>query len=94
MTMTNNVHLAHGRMFIVTWLKIRCLIRMSSKPLRIGTDFSGLETPCRALRRLGVAHRLVFASEKNKKLAKLIKLDFNPEKFYKDSSKTVDTNFH
>ena len=29
----------------------------------LGTDFSGLETPSRALRNVGVAHRLVFCCE-------------------------------
>lgn len=58
---------------------------MSSKQIKVGTDFSGLETPCRALRSLGVNHKLVFASEKNKKLGKLIELDFRPDKFYEDS---------
>ena len=54
------------------------------KSVRVGTDFSGLETPCRALRKVGVPHKLVFASEKHKGLAKLIQLDFKPERFYKD----------
>ena len=39
--------------------------------VRVGTDFSCLETPCRALRCLGVPHALVFACGPNKKLAKL-----------------------
>ena len=70
-----------------------CVMAMS-KSVRVGTDFSGLETPCRALRSVGVPHQLVFASEKHKGLGKLIQLEFKPQKFYKDWSGSQNHSCH
>lgn len=65
---------------IAKWVLFNAMV----KSVRVGTDFSGLETPCRALRSVGVPHTLVFASEKHKGLSKLIQLDFKPQHFYQD----------
>lgn len=93
-TVTVHCHCRHGAQvcegchsqfasqFLVA--QVGVLGRAMVKSVRVGTDFSGLETPCRALCSVGVPHKLVFASEKHKRLAKLIQFDFKPEHFYKD----------
>ena len=45
----------------------------------LGTDFSGLETPSRALKALGIPFRLIFACEKEASLRKLIEMDCPPD---------------
>ena len=45
----------------------------------LGTDFSGLEAPSRALRNVGLAHRLVFCCEASAPLRALIMHDVPPE---------------
>ena len=50
----------------------------------VGTDFSGMEMPVIALRKLNVRHRHVFSSDNNKACRKLIKHVFKPKRLYKD----------
>ena len=45
----------------------------------LGTDFSGLETPSRALQSLGIPFRLLFCAEKEAWLRALIQADTPPE---------------
>lgn len=56
----------------------------SGAPLRIGTDFSGIEAPLIALRKLGVAYVSVFACDNNGACKKIIKHCFNPQFLYAD----------
>lgn len=57
-----------------------------NKPVRLGTMFSGLETPSIALKlRLGSKqHELAFAIEKEKPLRDLIQLAWNPKQLHSD----------
>ena len=48
------------------------------RKLRVGTDFSGLETLCHILKRAQIKHRLMFATEKQQHLRKFIKKRFAP----------------
>ena len=52
--------------------------------LRVGTDFSGIEGPCCALRGLGVKFELVFASEIKPKLRSLLRSECKPKRLDKD----------
>ena len=48
-------------------------------PFRLGTDFSGLETVTLACQYAGLAPKLIFASEKEEHLQRLIKLMHGPK---------------
>lgn len=48
------------------------------RKLRVGTDFSGIETLCHILERAKIKHRLMFATEKQKHLRRYIKKRFRP----------------
>ena len=52
--------------------------------IRLGTDFSGLETPSLAAARCGIKMKLVFATEKEPKLLEFIKAKYNPNVTYDD----------
>lgn len=54
------------------------------RPLRIGTDCSGMETPIMALKHLKVAHVHVFSSDIDKNVKKQIEQNWGPEVFYDD----------
>ena len=56
----------------------------SMSKLRVGTDFSGIEGPCCALRGLGVKFELVFALEIKPKLRSLLRSEFKPKRLDKD----------
>ena len=56
----------------------------AAKPT-MGTDFSGLETPARALRAVGIDVQLLFCSETEKCLRDLIMLDHAPDVLYTDA---------
>ena len=57
------------------------------KKVTVGTDFSGMDTPVIALKKLKVDFRHVFSCEKSRAGEKLIKKVFQPEVFYKDIEK-------
>ena len=52
--------------------------------LRVGTDFSGMETPILALRNLGVDFTHIFSSDNEPACERLIRYHFKPEHFYND----------
>ena len=52
--------------------------------LRVGTDFSGWDTPIMSLRALSIRHLHVFSCEKEPHLRRLIRQNSNPLKVYKD----------
>ena len=55
-----------------------------NKPITVGTDFSGLETPSYSLSRNGIHHKLIYACESNNTLLKLIRETWNPTHLYTD----------
>ena len=57
------------------------------KKVTVGTDFSGMDTPIIALKKLKVDFRHVFSCEKSRAGEKLIKKVFQPEVFYTDIEK-------
>ena len=56
------------------------------KPLRIGTDCSGIEAPIQALEQLQIPHVHVWSSEINKHCITSIKANYKPEIIYGDST--------
>ena len=56
----------------------------AEKVLRVGTDFSGMETPTLAFEALGIKHVHSFSSEKNVSAQKVIKQAFSPRQFFPD----------
>ena len=52
--------------------------------LRVGSDFSGIDTPLLALRKLGVSVRHVFASDSSPTCRKVIKSVHGPTRLYSD----------
>lgn len=62
-----------------------CRVMADSYPgLRVGTDFSGWDTPIMSLRALSIRHLHVFSCEKESHLRRLIRQNSNPLKIYKD----------
>jgi DNA-cytosine methyltransferase len=57
------------------------------KILRVGTDYSGMETPILALRALGFNHRHVFSSEICPKARLVIEEKFAPDVLFGDATK-------
>ena len=57
---------------------------MARRPIKLGTDFSGLEAPTQALELLGLPHELHFASESQAHLRTLIENMFFPKVAYAD----------
>lgn len=54
------------------------------KPLRIGTDCSGIEAPIQALIQLNIPHKHLWSSDIDKWCIKSIKANYNPERIYGD----------
>jgi DNA (cytosine-5)-methyltransferase 1 len=52
--------------------------------LRLGTFFSGIETPSIALKQSGVKHKLVFAIELEPTLRELIRVTWRPDQIHED----------
>ena len=52
------------------------------KPIKIGTDCSGLETPVQALRNLEVSHEHTFSCDNDGAVHEMIKANFEPKIFY------------
>lgn len=52
--------------------------------LRIGTLFSGIETPIQAVKKMGIRFRHVFACESDRKCRQVISSRFSPEQLYSD----------
>ena len=62
-----------------------CRVMADSYPgLRVGTDFSGWDTPIMSLRALSIRHLHVFSCERESHLRRLIRQNSNPLKIYKD----------
>lgn len=55
-----------------------------SRPLRIGTDCSGMEAPIQALRLLGVDYDHIFSCDIDAKAKKTIEANFPPQQWYDD----------
>lgn len=55
-----------------------------SRPLRVGTDCSGMETPLMALKKLGVAYQHEFSCDIDKNVKKTIFANCPPKVFYDD----------
>ena len=53
--------------------------------LKIGTDFSGLETPCMALREMGLSNELICSSDRCAHLRRFIESNFGPHHLYVDA---------
>lgn len=53
--------------------------KAAKRKITVATEFSGLETPSRALDNVGIPSRLAYACEYDKKLRDLIGLQFKPE---------------
>ena len=51
-------------------------------PIRVGTDFSGLDMPLFALRAMNIDHQHVFSSDNNRACKKLILSIHKPVRFY------------
>lgn len=64
----------------------------SSKPLRIGTDCSGIEAPIQALENLKVNFRHIFSSEIDSFARQSIKENYNPDILYEDMMLRDDNN--
>ena len=62
------------------------------KPIRVGTDCSGIETPIQALRNMGVGYDHVFSCENESKAQKVIKANFPSSTFYSDITKRDNSN--
>ena len=60
---------------------------MVKKLLRVGTDFSGMETPILALEALKVKYRHLFSSDICPIARRVIEEKFNPEVLYGDVHK-------
>lgn len=58
---------------------------MPARPIRVGTDYSGMETPILALRGLGVAVRHIFSSEIDSQARTVISEKFGPELLFDDA---------
>ena len=54
------------------------------KPLRIGTDCSGIEAPIQALIQLNIPHKHIWSSDIDKWCIKSIKANYSPERIYGD----------
>ena len=52
--------------------------------LQVGTDFSGLDSACVALKRLGIPTKLLFCSDSNPACEAFLKAKHKPLKFFKD----------
>ena len=61
---------------------VRCIPATVAGMLTLGTDFSGMDVPAMALRKLGVKHVHMFASDTNPACRKVIKHVFRPRKVY------------
>lgn len=57
------------------------------KRLRVGTDYSGIETPLMALQALRIPYRHIFSSESCPKIRAIIEERFAPERIFKDALK-------
>ena len=57
------------------------------RPLRVGTDYSGIETPLMALQALHVPYRHLFSSEICHKVRSVIEARFSPEVLFEDALK-------
>ena len=55
-----------------------------AKPIRVGTDSSGIETPIQALQNLGVGYEHVFSCGNDSNANKVIKANFPSSTFYSD----------
>lgn len=55
---------------------------MTSRPLRVGTDCSGIETPLVLLKRFGIPHVHVFSSDVDSGCRKYITKHFSPYTLY------------
>lgn len=64
-------------------------MRSASQPLRVGTDYSGMETPIIALRALGVRYRHLFSSDVCPKARLVIQEKFEPERLFEDATKRL-----
>ena len=63
-----------------------------AKPIRVGTDCSGIETPIQALRNMGVGYEHVFSCENESNAQKVIKANFPSSTFYSDITKRDNSN--
>lgn len=54
--------------------------------LRVGTDYSGIETPILALQQLRIPYKHIFSSEIDPAAREVIKTRFNPEKLFGDAT--------
>ena len=59
----------------------------SERPLRVGTDCSGMEAPIVALHRLGVPISHAFSSEINETCIRMIEANFAPKTIFRDMTK-------
>ena len=66
-------------------LQSRRLLADSYDGIRVGTDFSGWDTPVMSLRKLSIRHLHVFSCEKDPHLRALIRQNSKPLKIYKNS---------
>ena len=54
------------------------------KPIRIGTDCSGIESPIQAFEQLGIPYKHKWSSDIDTYVIKSIKANYNPEIIYGD----------
>mmetsp|Transcript_24984 Transcript_24984/g.65047 ORF Transcript_24984/g.65047 Transcript_24984/m.65047 type:complete len:399 (-) Transcript_24984:152-1348(-) len=59
----------------------------AARPIRIGTDCSGMEAPVMAIRNLKVAHKHVFSCDIDKNSKKTIEANYDHDIFYDDLCK-------
>ena len=56
----------------------------AKKPIRVGTDCSGIETPIQALQNLGVGYEHIFSCDNDPNATTVIKENFPSQVFYSD----------
>jgi site-specific DNA-cytosine methylase len=77
---TNQIHSPKKVSHVVT----RRILADSCNGIRVGTDFSGWDTPIMSLHKLSIKHLHVFSCEKESQLRSLIRQNSKPLKIYKD----------
>ena len=59
-------------------------LRLTEKPIQVGTHFSGWESICQSLKRLGIDHSLTFACDSNAACRRVIAQNFKPKYLLQD----------
>ena len=70
------------------------LAAMPRRPLRVGTDCSGMEVPILALKALGVPHVHVFSSDSDAAARATIQANFPPQTMYSDITTRTTPPLH